>query len=86
MFKHFILLIHLILTTAELDIVIVQMRELRHWLRNTYLLDKARLEINAYNCYITIIICFVNFMGKIISPQTKEKISKNFSMSQSLRL
>lgn len=75
------MLIHLILTTAELDIiVIVQMRELRprlnNWLRNTYQLDKARLEIKVYNCYITIIIYFVNFMGKIISPQTKEKISQ----------
>lgn len=83
MFKHFILLIHLILTAAELDIiVIVQMRELRprlnNWLRNAYLLDKARLEIkafNCYNCYVTIIIYFVSFMGKIISPQTKKKMS-----------
>lgn len=80
-------LIHLILTTAELDLIrIVPMRELRlrlnNWLRNTHLVGKARLDIIKAHC-------FVNFRGRIISPQTKEKnnaLNTSFGMSHSLRL
>lgn len=62
------------------------MRELRlrvnNWLRKTHLVGEARLDITKAHC-------FVSFMGRIISPQTKEKnntVSTSFDISQSLRL
>lgn len=64
--KHFMPLIHLIIRTAELDIIlIVQMRELRLGL-NVASGHTSRLELTKTHY-------FLHFKGRLISLQTKRK-------------